>query len=202
MKQIQIGKFIAEERKRLGLTQAKLAGKLFVSEKTISKWECGNGFPDSTLILPLCAALEVSANELLTGKLLPENEYKTNAEENIVKLTNQELYKNKMLLTLEWLIGYLSVLVLMTFVMIASYVDMADVWRIVLIIFGFVNCLLGVAFALKIERDAGYYECGCCHHKYIPSYKQVVWSMHVGRTRYFKCPKCGKKSWNKKTISK
>ena len=65
------GKFIAERRKEKGLTQVKLAEKLNVSEKTISKWECGNGFPDTTLILPLCEILEISSNELLSAKLLP-----------------------------------------------------------------------------------------------------------------------------------
>ena len=71
------GKFISERRKEKGLTQVKLAEKLNVSEKTISKWECGKGFPDTTLILPLCEILENSANELLSAKLLPtDKEYR------------------------------------------------------------------------------------------------------------------------------
>lgn len=197
----KIGKFIAEQRKSKKLTQVALAMKIGVSEKTISKWECGNGFPDTTLILPLCKELDITSNELLSGKRLSSEEYKTRAEENLMNLAKQDVYKNKLLLTLEWVIGYLSVLILLTFVTVASLVEMNDLLRIGLIIFGLINCIIGVAFALRIEKDAGYYECDKCHHKYIPTYKQVLWAMHVGRTRYMKCPKCNKKSWNKKTIN-
>lgn len=49
---------------------------------------------------------------------------------------------------------------------------------------------------------AGYYECRKCNYKYIPSYNSVLFAMHTGRTRYMKCPHCGKKSWQKKVISK
>ncbi|MGN1200792.1 MAG: helix-turn-helix domain-containing protein [Candidatus Caccovivens sp.] len=197
---IATGKFIAEKRKEKKLTQAKLAEKIKVSEKTISKWECGNGFPDTSLILPLCQALDISANELLSGKNLSTDDYKINAEKNILKLAEQDLYKNKMLLTLECVIGYMSVLVLFTFAMIASFANVSTVWRILLLIFGFINCLTGILFSIRIEKDAGYYECGKCHHKYVPTYKQVLCSTHMGRTRYMKCPKCHQKSWSKKTI--
>ena len=54
----QIGCLIKEQRKAKGLTQSQLAQKLCVSEKTISKWECGGGFPDASLMLPLCKALD------------------------------------------------------------------------------------------------------------------------------------------------
>ena len=57
-------------------------------------------------------------------------------------------------------------------------------------------------FALRIEQIAGYYKCRKCHHKYVPTYNNVLWAMHIGRTRYMKCPECGKKSWQKKVISK
>lgn len=198
----KIGRFIQECRKSKKLTQIQLAQKIGVSEKTISKWECGNGFPDATLILPLCESLNINANELLSGKHLSDETYKKRAEENIINLTNQDVYKNKMLLTLECIIGYLSILVLTTFVMIASYVEIATLWRVLLIVFGFINCIIGVAFALKIEKDAGYYVCRHCKHQYIPTYKQVFWASHIGRTRHMKCPKCNKKSWHKKIVSK
>ena len=55
---------------------------------------------------------------------------------------------------------------------------------------------------LKIEQVAGYYECEHCHHKYVPTYLNLNKAMHMGRTRYMKCPECGKKSWQKKVIKK
>ena len=59
MDQVKIGKFISDERKAKGYTQKQLSELLGISDKTISKWECGNGFPEASLLLPLC-------NELFT----------------------------------------------------------------------------------------------------------------------------------------
>jgi len=180
----------------------QLAVKIGVSEKTISKWECGNGFPDTTLMIPLCKELEITANELLSGKLLPnENEYKEIAEKNLLILNNRQEKSNKHLLTLEYVVGYMSSILFFSLIFIASFCELLTGWRIALILFGFINFIIGVHFCLKIEQLAGYYECGCCHHKYIPTYAQVLYSMHAGRTRYMKCPKCGRRSWNKKTIN-
>lgn len=197
---IKTGKFIAEQRKAKELTQVKLAELLNVSEKTISKWECGNGFPDTSLILPLCEALGITANELLSGRSLSNEEYKPSAEQNIIELQNLQEKSTKHLLTLEWVIGYMSTISFLLAIFAASFAVNDLVWRIVLITFGCVSFLIGIFFALKIEKDAGFYECGNCHHKYIPTYKSVLWAPHMGRTRYMKCPHCGKKSWNKKTI--
>ena len=53
---------------------------------------------------------------------------------------------------------------------------------------------------LRMEQLIGYYVCSECHHKYIPKYSSVLWGMHFGRTRYIKCPKCHKYSWQKKSL--
>ena len=60
--------------------------------------------------------------------------------------------------------------------------------------------VVGVVFCLLIEQKAGYYECEKCHHKHVPTFSQTLWSMHLGRTRYMKCPHCHQKSWNKKVL--
>ncbi len=89
MDQIKIGRFIAEERKVKKYTQRELADKLGISDKTISKWERGNGFPEVSLLLPLCNELEINVNELLSGKRLQEVNYKKKAEENMVNLVKE-----------------------------------------------------------------------------------------------------------------
>ena len=96
MDQITTGKFIAEERKRKGYTQKQLAEILGISDKTISKWERGNGFPEVSLLLPLCEELDVTVNELLTGERVSEEDYRKKAEENMVNLVKeaQESKKN------------------------------------------------------------------------------------------------------------
>ena len=195
-----IGRFIKEQRKIRGMTQAELAEKICVSEKTISKWECGNGFPDTSLMLPLCKELGITENELLSGKKLTGDEYMRQAENNLVTLKTQQEQSHKLLLTIEYILGYMSSLTLIILVFVASYINMPTWLRIFLIVFGLIHTIFGIHFCIVIEKDAGFYECQHCHNKYIPTYKQVLFSMHYGRTRYMKCPKCHKKSWQKKVI--
>lgn len=64
----KIGSFIASQRKGLGLTQAELAEKLHVTDKAVSRWERGQGFPDINSIEPLSEALEVSIAEIMKGE--------------------------------------------------------------------------------------------------------------------------------------
>lgn len=195
-----ISNFIKSQRKEKGLTQVELATKLSVSEKTISKWECGYGFPDTTLILPLCKELDITANELLSGKKLSSEEYQTEAEKNLLTLKKQQEQDHKFLLTLENVLGYLSSITFIILVFVASFANLSTWVRILLIVIGFIHIVVGIHFCLTIEKDAGYYECQHCHNKYIPTYKQILLSMHYGRTRYMKCPKCNKKTWQKKVL--
>lgn len=70
MDQKKIGNFIAKLRKEKGMTQRELADILCVSDKTVSKWECGNSLPEITLLGTLCEALDSNVNELLSGEKL------------------------------------------------------------------------------------------------------------------------------------
>ena len=71
-----------------------LADRLGISDKTVSKWERGAGLPDVSLMLPLCETLEISVNELLTGEILTDADYKKKAEVTIMNLV-QENKENK-----------------------------------------------------------------------------------------------------------
>lgn len=70
---VKSGKFICEERKKCGLTQKELADKIGVTDKAISRWETGRGFPDVSLLKPLSDALNVSVTELIEGERIKEN---------------------------------------------------------------------------------------------------------------------------------
>ena len=202
MNQIKIGRFIAECRKKNNLTQMQLAEKLNITDRAISKWENGKSMPDSSIMLDLCNELKISVNEFLSGEMIEMNNYNEKAEQNLLEMKRQKEESDKRLLTMEIVIGVLSSVLFLVLVFVASFVEMANWLRILLIIIGFVTFIIGLSFAIRIEQVAGYYECQKCHHKYIPTYSSVLWSMHINRTRYMKCPKCNKKSWQKKEISK
>lgn len=84
MNQDKIGKFIAENRKIKKLTQAELAEKLGVTDRTISNWENGKNMPDLSLFKPLCDILGITINELMSGEKISNQEYNEKLEENII----------------------------------------------------------------------------------------------------------------------
>lgn len=202
MDQIKIGKFIAERRRKTGLTQMQLGEMLGITDRAVSKWENGRSLPDSSIMLELCRILEITVNDLLCGEVITVDNYKEKLEKNMLEMVKQKEENDKKLLSVEILIGILSMIILLGFTFAASFFQMEDWLRIVLIVGGFIPCLVGIGFAISIEQMAGYYECKKCHHKYVPTYNSVLWAMHFGRTRYMKCPKCEKRSWQKKRISK
>ena len=202
MDQIKIGAFIAERRKIKNLTQAQLAEKMNVTDRAVSKWERGICLPDSSIMLDLCHELGISVNDLLYGEVITMENTNEKYEKQLLELVKQKEEADKRLLLVEIIIGIFAIAVMLGLCVIAAYAPIEDWLRITLIIIGFVPVLVLTPFMLKIEQTAGYYECKECHHKYIPAYKSVFMSMHMGRTRYMKCPECGKRSWQKKVISK
>ena len=202
MDQVKIGKFIAERRKKIGLTQLQLAEKLNITDRAISKWENGKSMPDSSIMLELCDVLKISVNDLLNGEIVTMDNYKEKSEQNLLEMVKQKEHSDRQMLTLEIVIGVLSVIILLSLTFIAAFLQMENWFRIAIIVFAFVVSITGLMFALKIEQTAGYYECGKCHHKYVPSFSSVLWAPHINRTRYMKCPECGKKSWQKKVLKK
>ena len=202
MDQIKIGKFIQEQRKAQGLTQAALAEKLNITDRAVSKWETGRSMPDASIMQALCALLGITLNDLFNGEVIVMEDYKKKSEELIIEMARQKEAADKKLLSLEILIGILAFLVFFAMIIIASLVTMPDWLRICLIIVGFVPCIIGIMYALKIEQTAGYYECAECGHKYVPSFRSVLFAPHFGRTRRMTCPQCHRKSWQKKVINK
>ncbi len=117
MDQIKIGKFIAEMRKEQNLTQIDLADQLGISNKTISKWECGNGMPDYAVMESLCDILKINVNELLSGERLPSKDYNKKAEENMMSLI-QESSEKKMWPRFESLTAILGIMALLSTVVL------------------------------------------------------------------------------------
>ena len=89
-----------------------------------------------------------------------------------------------------------------TIIFIAAFLTPGTMLMYFLVLIALLILFVGIFFALNIERDAGYYECRNCHHRYVPDFSHVVMAMHIGRVRLMKCPACGKKTWQKKVLSK
>jgi len=200
MDQIKIGKFIASCRKEEGMTQAELAEKLGISDRAVSKWETGKSMPDSGIMLELCGFLKINVNELLSGERIMAEFYSKQVEENLLAMRREVEERDRRALKLEYWLGFSAVLSGSVLILLASFLVMPFWLRMVLSAFALMMILLVSFIAVGIEQKAGYYECGCCHHRYVPSYSKVILSMHKGRARYMKCPVCGRRSWQKKVL--
>ncbi|MBQ8545765.1 MAG: helix-turn-helix domain-containing protein [Clostridia bacterium] len=201
MEQVKIGSFIKAMRKERGLTQHELAEMLYISDKTVSKWETGNGLPDVSLMMPLCKILNISVNELLSGERLDGDQYYKKAEENIMTLM-EERKREKKKLIISIIVGLIVMLSSLTLMFVASFVPLPEPTRIILIVLGFVVLIPGLIVACILDKDAGYFECKHCGHRFVPSLSAYMIGAHTLTTRHLKCPNCGKRSWCKKTLSK
>lgn len=199
MDQIKIGGFIAEERKRKGYTQKILSEKLGISDKTISKWERGNGFPEVSLLIPLCSELDITVNELLSGERVSEEQYRKKAEENMVNLV-KEAQENKKKIILSVMVGILTILAAVPLFMVARMFDMRTGVRITFIVIGIVVMIIGIAVACIMDREAGAFECPECHERFIPDMKSYIMGAHTLTKRKLTCPKCGAHRYCKKFL--
>lgn len=128
--------------------------------------------------------------------------YNKEVEKKLLEMVREKESADKRLLLLEVFIGITSTVTLFLLIFLANFLPMADRQSLLLIAIGFVIFLAGCFFALRIEQVAGYYECQQCGHRYVPTYMAVNVAMHMGRTRFMKCPECKKYSWQKKVLKK
>ena len=200
MDQIKIGKFIGEQRKMHNLTQSELSEKLGITDRAISKWERGICLPDAGLMLDLCKILEISVNELLTGEKIPMENNTEIMEKNLIEMAALNERTNKMLIHTEYILIALMVFIVIAGALVSSYLVSESWLRAVIMGICFLLIFVIAPFCWRIETKTGYYQCGKCGHKYIPSYKASIWSPHMVLNKYMKCPECGKRSWQKKVL--
>ena len=202
MNQIKIGRFIAECRKKANLTQMQLAEKLDITDKAISKWERGMSMPDTSIMLELCDILCISVNELLSGeKLDMENDNQKN-EQLLLDMAKEMEKKNKTIWTSMWVIIAVSITSLIAGLFIVVYLIPEGMWQLVAILGICIVFLVPCFYALKLEVSVGAYKCEKCGQEIVPTYMEALNAMHLGTTRYLKCPKCNKRTWCKKVIKK
>lgn len=198
----KIGDFIATERKAKKLTQSKLAEKIFVSEKTVSKWENGNGIPDTNTLPKLCAIFDITINELLNGERITEEKYKNNAELKLIELSKQNEFKNKKIYFTTWVLAVLVFIFYLGIVFLANFTLGEGLILGIIVIVSTILLVIGAFFLFKQELEVSYYECKNCNHKFTPSYKEAIFACHTPKTKHLKCPRCGKKSWVKRIMTK
>ena len=126
-----------------------------------------------------------------------------NENDELKKLQAEKEEKDKLLLGVEVALAIISIFAFMGLFLGSLYViETLQIYLqpIISIILSFVLLFGGVTVCMLIEQKAGYYKCGKCGHKYVPTFNQSMWAPHILRSKYIKCPHCKKRSWNKKVI--
>ena len=191
MDQIRIGRFIAQSRKTLNLTQRQLAEGLGISDKTVSKWECGKGLPEVSLMLPLCTALGITVNDLLSGERIAQADYQKKAEENMMELVRENA-ENKKRLALSLICVAVTVIAVCALIALAAFLTLPAAARIALIALALITAAAGVGAAAVLDAKAGYYQCPHCRETFIPTLGEYVKAYHTFTRRRLVCPACGK----------
>lgn len=200
MDQKKIGAFITALRKEKGLTQKELADKLFISDKTVSKWETGKGIPDVSLIIPFCELFGITANELLSGERLEDTSYRRRAEEHIIALI-KEKQESKRNILLSCIAAFIAILPSTALIMLSGLLEMATALRVGLIVIAFMTMAGGIVIASALELKSGTFECRHCKTRFVPTAGAYIAGPHSLTTRYLKCPACGKKSYCKRRLT-
>lgn len=204
MDQEKIGKFIASCRKEKGFTQATLAEKLGITDRAVSKWETGKSLPDASIMMELCELLGTNVNELLTGERIAMDDYMKKAEESLLEMQAKAEKADKNLLRMELVMGIVFIPMCIVVQKLSEMISSQGnvVLGNALLVLSYVAILVFGIIGIKIEHDAGYYECPNCGERYVPSMLAVVLAIHVGTTRRLKCPYCEKRGFHKKVLTK
>ena len=202
MNQIKIGKFIADCRKKVNLTQMQLAEKLGITDKAVSKWERGIAMPDTSIMLELCDILHISVNELLCGeKISMENNNQKN-EELMLAMAKELEQKSKTVWTSMWAIMIVSMTALLAGIFTVAFLVPEGPLMAVLMIALCVVFLIPCFYAVRLEVSVGAYKCKKCGTEIVPTYKEAMMALHRGFTRHLYCPTCGRRTWCKKVLEK
>ena len=202
MDQVKIGRFISERRKNAGLTQMQLAEMLGITDRAVSKWETGRALPDSSIMLELCGILKITVNDLLCGEVIKVDNYNKETEKQLLNMVKEKEESDRRLLRMEIVMGIAAIIPFLAACLFVSVYPPVEWVGALIVIASLVPFLIVAPFMTRIEQKAGYYECKACAHRYVPRFCSVFLAMHTGRTRFMRCPNCGKRTWQKKVLEK
>ena len=189
-------------QKEKNITQEKLAEQLYITDRAVSKWERGLSLPDADKMLDLCNILDINVNELLIGEKIDMKDYEKKTEELLIEMARQEELKNKKIITSVWLTAIVSIIFYIGILLVAVLTIEEGFLLGTIIVASSALLVTTLFYAFKIENETGYYECKKCHHRFAPKYFTSLIAPHLFTTRYLKCPKCNKRSWSKKVLTK
>ena len=132
------------------------------------------------------------------------DEYTKRAEQSLIEMQAKAEKADRNLLRMEIVMGIIIIPLCIILTKISEiFINQGDALTgYALLVISYVAIVLFGIMGMKIEHDAGYYECPNCGERYVPSMLAVLLAIHVGTARRLKCPYCEKRGFHKKVVSK
>ncbi len=191
-----IGKFIAEKRREMHLTEQELANMLHLSEKTILEWESGQGCLDIFIAFELCNILGITINELLCGKKIESYPLVTHTAENKVDI----FYVKQDYTIKKWAaicIIILNIFLLGIATVMIPYINVPIWIKITIVVVTLLLLFISIIPVCALTNSMGRFQCKHCGYKFTPKLAAFICGIHTWKKRYLKCPLCQKKSFCK-----
>ena len=152
-------------------------------------------------MLPLCAALDITVNDLLSGEKVSSTDYQKKAEGNMINLM-KEKEENRKRMALSMITCVITIVAVRALIVIASFLDLPAMVRMILIVFSAIVAVAGIAAAAMLEIRAGYFECPQCKELFVPSMDEYIKGYHTFTRRRLTCPKCGETGMCKHRVTR
>ena len=163
----KFGLFVTELRKKKNLTQKDLAEKLYVSDKTVSKWERGLSMPNVVLLIPIADILDVTVTELLSGEKIDtqKNIDKKEIEELVVGTLDMAVRDSIHQHRKNWILAYL----------LCFFISITEIIMLV------VSDIEYIANNIMLMKDGELFYAGTAEDL-VSSMKEKVWQCNVSRS--------------------
>ena len=139
---------------------------------------------------PLCAALGITVNDLLSGERVGEGDYRKKAEENMMELMRENA-ENRQRLLQSIACGGVTVVAVCALVALAAFLPLPAFARVALLLLAMATAVVGIWAAATLDARAGWFECPHCKELFAPAMADYVKGLHTFTRRRLTCPHCG-----------
>ncbi len=201
MDQVKIGKFIAQQRKKQGLTQLQLAEKLGITDRAVSKWETGKSMPDVSIITDLCKELGVTVNDLIIGEVVSSEQYNKKLQQQVLTLVGEKETAEKRSLRLVMVIAVLSIILALMCQVVFALATPDLPWLALAAFFVGQATILLDLLCMRLDWKVGYFQCPHCGHTYTPPLFSFLFARGGLYRRHLRCTKCKQKAWHQRVYT-
>ena len=152
-------------------------------------------------MLPLCEALGITVNDLLSGERVAQADYQKKAEENMMELIRENA-ENKKRLALSLICAAITGIAVCALIALAAFLTLPAAARIALIALALITGAAGVGAAAVLDAGAGYYQCPHCKATFTPALGEYVKAYHTFTRRRLVCPACGRTGLCRRRITR